>query len=95
VKKIEESFNEATDHNSPTDVFCGMGGQDKIQLALAFCRQIKSSKSVFWANASSEVAMMESLEGLWNLIKMPGQMADYAKSKISYVHQSLSATSQP
>ena len=95
LKKIEESFIEATGYDPPIVVLCGMGGQGKTQLALAFCRQIKSSKSVFWANASSEVAMVESLEGLWNLIKMPGQTADDAKSKISYVHQTLSAMTQP
>jgi Cdc6-like AAA superfamily ATPase len=95
LRKIEESFKEATGYDPPTVVLCGMGGQGKTQLALAFCRQIRRSKSIFWANASSEVAMTESLEGLWNLIKTPDQIADDVDSKISYVYRNLSDTTQP
>ena len=72
MEKILQAQSASTGSIREVLILGGMGGIGKTQLAITYAKQHRSSySSIFWLNASSEVAMTTSLRALANRIISP------------------------
>jgi len=91
IQEMEKILQARSESPGPVRVLLilgGMGGIGKTQLAITYAKQHRSSyASIFWLNASSEVAMTTSLRALANRITPP-EMVSNLKDDQLWIHVS-------
>jgi Cdc6-like AAA superfamily ATPase len=73
LERIETVFSSRSERGPHIVVLRGLGGQGKTQIALEYCRRVKSIQRVFWVDASSESTVKESFQTIARKIKTPDE----------------------
>ena len=99
-RNIEEGFASLPDHTfcSKIIVLLGMGGQGKTQIALKYCRTVRTHntyKAIFWLDASSPRSVIQGFETIIAKFDNPESTFKDDESKIAFLKDTTNSWEAP